>query len=215
MKQSAVLVAAVLTLATGAWAASNLNLSKSNINRLQRLSTPVTASADISGDRPTLVYRTPDNADFVLTQVCNGGVGGLFPFGYAENRPWEDMGVVSHIGQPFPHSEAWNLDDQFAHSDIIVLVVDAKCDDVFAGRQRTGQVAERFGLGINDSILWENRPPFSGIHRYLCLIQCRRRVRRLDSNPYSSFINAFVLHRDPRRRIVDQEWTAFELAVHR
>ena len=76
MKQSAVLVAAVLTLATGARAASNLNLSKSNINRLQRLSTPVTASADISGDRPTLVYRTPDNADFVLTQVCVGPING-------------------------------------------------------------------------------------------------------------------------------------------
>jgi len=89
MKQSAVLVAAVLTLATGAWAASNLNLSKSNINRLQRLSTPVTASADISGDRPTLVYRTPDNADFVLTQVCVGPING----GVLLNFAWSEQTV--------------------------------------------------------------------------------------------------------------------------
>lgn len=86
MKQSAVLVAAILTLATGAGATSNLNLSKSNINRLQRFSTPVTASADVSGDAPTVVYRTPDNADFLLTQVCVGPINGgvLLSFAWSE-----------------------------------------------------------------------------------------------------------------------------------
>jgi hypothetical protein len=31
-------------------------------------------------------------------------------------------------------AESWNPDDQFAHPDIIILVVNAKRDDVFAGR---------------------------------------------------------------------------------
>jgi len=83
MRQSAVQIAAVLVLASSAWATSNLNLSKSNINRLSKLSTPLTASADVSGDAPTVVYRTPVNADFVLTQVCVGPINGGVYLNYA------------------------------------------------------------------------------------------------------------------------------------
>lgn len=79
MRQATVQIAAVLILAASASATSNLNLSKSNINRMAKLSTSLTASADVSGDTATVVYRTPTNAEFVLTQVCVGPInGGVF-----------------------------------------------------------------------------------------------------------------------------------------
>jgi len=86
--RSALHVSALIALtATSAWATSNLNLSKSNINRLQRGGILVTASTEVRGETPIVVYTTPANADFVLTQICagpvNGGVilgsGWLFP----------------------------------------------------------------------------------------------------------------------------------------
>jgi hypothetical protein len=87
MRQSAVLIFVVLIASTSAGAASNLNLSKSNINRLARLSTPLTATVDVAGEAPTVVYRTPDNADFVLTQVCVGPINGGILLNYAWNTP--------------------------------------------------------------------------------------------------------------------------------
>ncbi len=73
-------VAAFLALmATSARATSNLNLSKSNINRLQRGGTLVTATTDVRGETPSVVYTTPANADFVVTQICAGPInGGVF-----------------------------------------------------------------------------------------------------------------------------------------
>jgi hypothetical protein len=63
--------AAVVLLVTSAWAQSNLNLSKSNINRLSR-GTLVTASTSVSATAGQFLYRTPAAGDFVLTQVCAG-----------------------------------------------------------------------------------------------------------------------------------------------
>ena len=81
MKPSHALRAAIalallgVLLASGAWATSNLNLSKSNINRINR-GNLVTASVDVVGQVSSLVYTTPTNADFVLTNVCAGPVNG-------------------------------------------------------------------------------------------------------------------------------------------
>jgi hypothetical protein len=63
-------------LATSAWAAVNLNLSKSNVNRLLPSGRFVTASTDIPDREPHTVYTTPDSSDFVLTEVC-AGPGGI------------------------------------------------------------------------------------------------------------------------------------------
>ncbi|MFN8643212.1 MAG: hypothetical protein U0802_16715 [Candidatus Binatia bacterium] len=68
-------VAAVVLLATGAWAASNLNLSKSNINRLA-VGKLLSASVNLVGQVSALVYTTPADADVVLTQVCVGKAAG-------------------------------------------------------------------------------------------------------------------------------------------
>jgi hypothetical protein len=75
--RAAIRVAAIVALtATSAAATSNLNLSKSNINRIQRGGTLVTGNAEVRGDVPVVVYNTPANADFILTQVCAGPVNG-------------------------------------------------------------------------------------------------------------------------------------------
>ncbi len=78
MKAKAILqVVAFLALsAAGAWATSNLNLSKSNINRQFPRAAVVTASSDINGARAQLVYTTPADSDFLLTQVCVGAAAG-------------------------------------------------------------------------------------------------------------------------------------------
>jgi hypothetical protein len=71
--KTAVLVCTVIGLFVApAWAASNLNLSKSNVNREFPRGTFVTASTDISGAVSQIVYRTPVTGDFILTQVCVG-----------------------------------------------------------------------------------------------------------------------------------------------
>ena len=75
MKTSLLVGAIIGLFATSSWAASNLNLSKSNINRVSR-GTFVTASTDISGAVSQIVYRTPASGDFILTQVCAGLVTG-------------------------------------------------------------------------------------------------------------------------------------------
>lgn len=69
--------AIVVLLVPCAWAGSNLNLSKSNVNRLSR-ATLVSVSTTFSGAVSQIVYNTPSSGDFVLTQMCtgisNGGV---------------------------------------------------------------------------------------------------------------------------------------------
>ena len=67
--------ALVVLLVASAWAGANLNLSKSNINRL-RGSRLVRASVDLHGQASYLVYSTPADADFVLTDVCVGNAAG-------------------------------------------------------------------------------------------------------------------------------------------
>ena len=43
----------------------------------------------MSGGTATVVYRTPDNADFVLTQVCVGPING----GVLVNFAWTEQNV--------------------------------------------------------------------------------------------------------------------------
>ena len=78
MKKGIALAAIGVLFATSVWATSNLNLSKSNINRTFPRAKFVTATVDISGSQSALVYQVPADGDFVLTQVCvgpaNGGV---------------------------------------------------------------------------------------------------------------------------------------------
>ena len=68
-------VAVVVLVATSAWATSNLNLSKSNINRLA-VGKLLSASVNLVGQASFLVYTTPADADAVLTQVCVGNAAG-------------------------------------------------------------------------------------------------------------------------------------------
>ena len=76
MKRTFLIGATVALFATTCWAASNLNLSKSNINREFPRGSYVSASANIAGAVSQIVYRTPANADFILMQVCTGVVTG-------------------------------------------------------------------------------------------------------------------------------------------
>lgn len=58
----------------------------------------------------------PEDYRRFLTEFGNGGAGpfyGLFPFGGDDNGPWAVAGLVGDVGQPFPHTESWNLDDEF------------------------------------------------------------------------------------------------------
>src|SRR5262245_55250814 len=76
MKKGIALAAIGVLFATSVWATSNLNLSKSNINRTFPRSKFVTATVDISGSQSALVYQVLAAGDFVLTQVCVGPVTG-------------------------------------------------------------------------------------------------------------------------------------------
>ncbi len=60
----------VAALATNSWGASNLNLSKSNINREFPNASVVTASVNLGASESVIVYTTPAKGDFVLTQFC-------------------------------------------------------------------------------------------------------------------------------------------------
>ena len=72
MKNTFSFVAAtvVAMIATRLFAASNLNLSKSNINREFPNASIVTASVNLGASESALVYTTPAKGDFVLTQFC-------------------------------------------------------------------------------------------------------------------------------------------------
>jgi hypothetical protein len=73
----------VALLATSVWAAANLDLSKSNVNRLLARGSLVTASTDVTSGAARTVYNTPDSSDFILTQVCAGSAGILLQVGGA------------------------------------------------------------------------------------------------------------------------------------
>jgi len=68
--------AILVLLATNSWASANLNLSKSNVNRIQTKGTLVTASTSIAGAVSQIVYQTPSAGDFLLTQICTGIAAG-------------------------------------------------------------------------------------------------------------------------------------------
>lgn len=66
----------VMMVVTISWASSNLNLSKSNINKAQGA---VFVAATVSltrSDQTETVFTTPETGDFVLTQVCVSPVTG-------------------------------------------------------------------------------------------------------------------------------------------
>ena len=66
----------VVIVVTISWAASNLDLSKSNINRFQG-AVFVAATVSLAGSNQTeTVFTTPETGDFVLTQVCVSPVTG-------------------------------------------------------------------------------------------------------------------------------------------
>ena len=72
----------VAMLSTNSWGSSNLNLSKSNVNRVRDFpnAAVTTASINITGPNDTeIVYTTPASGDFILTEFCaspqpDGGV---------------------------------------------------------------------------------------------------------------------------------------------
>jgi hypothetical protein len=84
MKATSWFVAAisVALLATNAWGTSNLNLSKSNINRVRDFpnAAVITASLNLTGPSDTqVIFTTPAAGDFILTEFCaspspDGGV---------------------------------------------------------------------------------------------------------------------------------------------
>ena len=76
MKKGLSLAAIGMLFATSVWATSNLNLSKSNINRTFPRAKFVTATVDVSGSQSALVYQVPADGDFILTQVCVGPASG-------------------------------------------------------------------------------------------------------------------------------------------
>jgi hypothetical protein len=75
MKTLSWTVALIILLVANVWATSNLNLSKSNINRL-RGARLVRASVELHGQASFLAYTTPADADFLLTDVCIGNAPG-------------------------------------------------------------------------------------------------------------------------------------------
>jgi hypothetical protein len=72
----------VALVASNSWSSSNLNLSKSNINRVRDFPSAAvtTASLNLTGPSDSeVIYTTPTSGDFILTQFCaspspDGGV---------------------------------------------------------------------------------------------------------------------------------------------
>lgn len=93
-----VLLAALLLMpvsSTGAAATSNLNLSKSNINREFPGGKMVTATVSLTNPNETkIVYSTPASGDFILTQVCTSSVNGGIRLAVS------GFGPIADISQP-------------------------------------------------------------------------------------------------------------------
>lgn len=65
----------LLSMAAISFAASNLNLSKSNVNRvLPEESVLVSATVNISSNETQTIYTTPTSGDFILTTFCASAV---------------------------------------------------------------------------------------------------------------------------------------------
>jgi hypothetical protein len=100
----------VMMVVTISQATSNLNLSKSNINRAQgAVFVAATVSLTVSNQTET-VFTTPETGDFVLTQVCvspvTGGmrlaVRGFGPIMHTSDAPCYifDPGISVPNGSP-------------------------------------------------------------------------------------------------------------------
>jgi hypothetical protein len=64
-------VISIAMVTTNAWGTSNLNLSKSNVNREFPNASIATASVNLTGPGDTqVIYTTPAKGDFMLTQFC-------------------------------------------------------------------------------------------------------------------------------------------------
>lgn len=72
MKRLLLTVVTVLLVSTSSWGTTNYNSSKSNIYRLFPDAMITTASINFSGGEGGVVYITPANGDFILTQFCAG-----------------------------------------------------------------------------------------------------------------------------------------------
>jgi hypothetical protein len=72
MNRLLVTAVAVGFLATNSWGASNLNLSKSNINRYIEFpdTALISATINLPANQSEVVYIVPPKGDFVLTEFC-------------------------------------------------------------------------------------------------------------------------------------------------
>src|SRR5215475_244714 len=110
---------------------------------------------------------------------------------------------------------SWNSDNQFSHSGIVVLVVNTESDHMFARCQIAGKITKRFRFRIDDAVSRKYRPPIPGIDGDLSLTQCRRLVRRVDSNSSTAAINSFQLHLNDRGCIIDYKRSALHFSFER
>jgi hypothetical protein len=58
----------------------------------------------------------PEDYRFFITEIGNGGAGpayGLFPFAHDDEGLFQEGHLLGDPGEPFPHTEAWNLDNDF------------------------------------------------------------------------------------------------------
>ena len=90
---------------------SNLDLSKSNVNRL-RGSRLVRASVDLQGQASYIVYSTPADADFVLTDVCVGNAAGGVLVAIGGN------GLVQLASGSLPTFLSWHDPDARRSADV-------------------------------------------------------------------------------------------------
>ncbi|WP_154668246.1 SMI1/KNR4 family protein [Pseudoduganella violaceinigra] len=65
-------------------------------------------------------FTVPLEYRWFITSIGNGGAGpfyGIFPLGEHDDgydlNSWECGGLIGDLGQPFPHTEAWNLPAAF------------------------------------------------------------------------------------------------------
>ena len=65
-------------------------------------------------------FDLPSDYKMFITEIGNGGAGpfyGVFPFGYHDSNhelcTWEDGYLIGDLSKPFPHTESWDLSDDF------------------------------------------------------------------------------------------------------
>lgn len=65
-------------------------------------------------------FSAPEDYRLFLTTIGNGGAGpfyGVFPLEMNDDghdlAPWDKVGLIGPLDQPFPHTKAWNLPASF------------------------------------------------------------------------------------------------------